>query len=394
MSRNHVKNVLDRGILDENSGIFLSKNIKKIQKFLFLKGFGDVTLGDIKKYLANSRSYNHVVKNFSRRKISETSKGYDGQQAFFHTVHCDVAVLSKKRRYGVGGNPNQVMVFVDQLSNYVYLERLTSTSSKHSMECFLRVFSHSPYLPQLCKWFIFDNGIEYRSNAMKDFFASYGIKANFVRLQREERSSRGSAIAERQIRRFRRFLESVVAEFKSLKFIEVLEKVEDSMNSASQSSLASISSRDALKHDARYISMLKHSARFRRRKFLKREMASTRHHLYSVVRVIKSVDKLPFEKEAYQAFSLNMYITIEVDSVDFVTRYRLGNLFDLKPVTESFFAHHELKFLDISWPNACYLQSIRTAGPAVGHEGDLIVFQPETSPKQYCAPKEVFDVLN
>ena len=118
MIEKRAKNVLDTAISDPKSGIYLSKNIKKVKRFLSLKGF-DVKLVDIKSYLDSSKSFNHVAKNFSRRQISETSKAFDGQQLFFRTVHCDVAVLSKKRKYG--SRFKLVMLVCDQLSNFLYL---------------------------------------------------------------------------------------------------------------------------------------------------------------------------------------------------------------------------------------------------------------------------------
>ena len=392
----HAKNVLDTAISDPKSGIYLSKNIKKVKRFLSLKGF-DVKLVDIKSYLDSSKSFNHVTKNFSRRQISETSKAFDGQQLFFRTVHCDVAVLSKKRKYG--SRSKLVMLVCDQLSNFLYLERLESTGSKQSIACFQKIFARSSYLPQLCKRAIFDNGVEFKSNAMKAFFLSHGIKPNYVRLDRLSRGSRGSSPAERQVRRMRRHLESVLSEGDKNggnDFLDILKKVELSLNSEGQSGLGGMSSTDALKHDPRYVSMLKHSSRFRRRKYLKKEMENEGSEislLHHIVRVKRSVDKLPFEKESYSAYSTNLYIIIDSKRVDFVSRYRLGSVFSLQPVSESFFASYELKFVDISWPMACYLETIRHHGPVLGTDGNLVEFQPTNSPFKYFVPKETFDLL-
>lgn len=388
-----AKNALDTAISDPHSGIYLSKNIKKVKRFLFLKGF-EVKLPDIKSYLDSSKSFNQIEKNFSRRKISETSKAFDGQQSFFSTVHCDVFFLSKSRKYGSASH--LVMLVCDQLSNFVYLERLQSTSSKHSIDCFSRIFSRSPYLPHLCKRAIFDNGIEFRSNAMKAFFLSHGIKPNYVRLDRLARGSRGSPLAERQIRRARKYLESIVIEEGTKQFLDTLKKVESSLNSAGQSCLGNMSSIDALKHDARYVSMLKHSSRFRRRKYLKKEMLKEGKEnflLYSIVRIKRSFDKLNFEKESYGSYSANLYIVINSKRVDFVTRYQLGSVFSLEPISDSYFAFDELKFVDISWPKACYLESTRHHGPVLKAEDNLVIFQPINCPVTYCTLKKTFDSL-
>ena len=83
-------------------------------------------------------------------------------------------------------------------------------------------------------------------------------------------------------------------------------------------------------------------------------------------------------------------IVLEKKNRDFVNYYLLGDLYSLLPVSTSTFAYHELMLVDISYPKACYVDSINTASVLKVHD-DLVDFQPKHCRNIYFGPKTMFD---
>ena len=359
-----VKAHLERALLDKSSKIFLNKNVKTIKKHLKLNGI-EINSNDIKSFLLTQKSAAQRSTSSSRRKISEVSRAFSGRQSFFANLHSDICVLSKKRSYN--SSDYMILIVVEQLTNYVYLEKVKSTSFVHISSAFQRIFDRSTYLPQKCDNLITDNGIEYTSLKFKDFMKSVGIKMNYIQI-RPIRGSKGSGIAERQIRRLRRHLEAILKEKTSNEPLKnVLNTIENIMNSEPQKPLNDMSSNEALSHDPKYISMLKSSYRFKSRMYLKKEMNETRKiDLYSIVKIKNYKDKQMFEKkESYGTISSALFVVIDVTNADFVNYYKLGSLSFMKPIAKCSFTSNELVVIPVSYSRACYLECIHNIGPII-----------------------------
>ena len=123
-----VKAHLERALLDKSSKIFLNKNVKTIKKHLKLNGI-EINSNDIKSFLLTQKSAAQRSTSSSRRKISEVSRAFSGRQSFFANLHSDICVLSKKRSYN--SSDYMILIVVEQLTNYVYLEKVKSTSFVH-----------------------------------------------------------------------------------------------------------------------------------------------------------------------------------------------------------------------------------------------------------------------
>ena len=357
-----VKTILERALLDKSSKIFLNKNVKTIQKHLKLNGI-EISSSDIKSFLLTQKSAAQRSSLSSRRKIAEVSRSFTGRQSFFANVHSDICVLSKKRSYD--SSEYMILILVEQLTNYIYLEKVKSTSFLHISSAFQRIFDRSLYLPQQCDTLLCDNGTEFTSLKFKDFMKSVGIKINYIQI-RPIRGSKGSSIAERQIRRFRRHLEAALKEKTYREPLKnVLTTVENVMNSEPQKPLNNMSSIEALSHDPKYISMLKSSYRFKSRMYLKREMNETHKiDLYSIVKIKINKDKQMFEKkESYGSISSALFIVISVTNDDFVNHYKLGSLSFMQPFGNCSYTFNELIVVPVSYSRACYLECIHNIGP-------------------------------
>ena len=207
-----------------------------------------------------------------------------------------------------------------------------------------------------------------------------------------DRLSKGSSVTESLIRRMRKHIESVYAEgHVSKKLSVILPLVERQMNLEPLSSLGGLSSTAALRHDARYVSMLKHSVRFRKRKYLKREMSMNRMlPMYSIVRLKSFAKKKVFNKESYGRLSTRMFIIVDRQINDFVTCFRLASLLSLEPISDITFTFHEVVLVPISYPLAVYKEILNNPGPIVRVDGDDIEFKPEHSKFTYIASKSMF----
>ena len=331
-TKNDSRNILERALLDKSSKIYLNKNVETIKRYLKSKGI-IIEPNEIKAFLLTQKSAGQISRNTSRRKIAEVSKSFTGRQSFFAQVHSDIVVLSKKRSYN--SSDYLILTVVEQLTNFIYLEKVKSTSFIHISAAFQRIFDRSPYLPEKCDKLIVDNGTEYTSTNIKEFMKNVGIRMNYVQI-RPVRGSKGSGIAEVQNKRIRKHLEAQMTENSERKPLKiVLESVEEIMNTESQGCLNNISAKEALTLDPKYVSMLKSSNRFKKRKYLKQQMKHKENiELHSIVKIKTFTDKQIFEKkESYGVISDGLYIVMDIVNNDFVNYYKIANLFSLKPIS-------------------------------------------------------------
>lgn len=379
--------ILSSALNDKKSPLFLSKNVKRIATFLEKRGF-DIDEKTIKSFLAEKKSAPIVIKNKSERKIREISRPFNGPQQFFQLCHCDLIVLSRHRAYG--GSEKYILVFVDGLSSYTFLEASNSTKSKDIIAAFERIFARSDYLPEKLKTLCCDFGVEFTSNAAKSFFAQHGIKLSLVR-KRLDRFSRGSTIVETTNRIVRLKLEAYIADHGVAPLKEVLKHVENSINNEGRKMFNNLSSKQMLLHDPKYVSMLKASYRLKSRKSLKRHIENpVILSIYSIVRIRKNVSKQKLgTKESYGSLSDSMYVVLSKKDHDFVGYYELGDLYTLTPVTTATFAYHELVKVDISYEKARYVDCINT-GTVVKMHADKVEFKPNHCPYVYIGPKNMF----
>ena len=388
-TENSSNSILKRALLDKKSKIYLNKNVKTIERYLKDKGI-HIGHDDIKGFLLTQKSAAQISTNSSRRKIAEVSKSFTGRQSFFAQVHSDVVVLSKKRSYNSG--EYLILTLVEQLTNYVYLEKVKSTSFNHISAAFQRIFKRSPYLPEKCDKIISDNGVEFVSTKIRKFMEDVGIKMNYVQI-RPGRGSKGSGIAEVLNRRLRRHLEAQITESYEKKPLRiVLESVEQIMNSESQGCLDNMSATEALTQDPKYISMVKSSNRFKKRKYLRQQMNNKdRIPLYSIVKIKTFTDKKVFEKkESYGVITDGLFIVIDISNDNFVDHYKVANLFSLKPIATCTYTFNELVMVPIGYARACYVESVTNIGPILRVlPNDLIEYQTKNDDTTFIGPIDI-----
>ena len=375
-----ARSLLLRALSDKESPLFMTKSTEAVMEYM--KRYGYKLKRPLVKSILQSRKSSMIgITNASERKISEVSKPFDIKQAFWVCMHGDVIVLSRQKRYGT--NYRLVLILVEQISNYVYLEALYSTKFESVKKAFDSIFDRCASLPDKCETLIFDNGVEVSSNRFKNWFSKLGIRINYV-FKRHVRLSRGSPLAEISIRRFRKHLESYRLEFgMSTDFKSVLSDIEHTMNNEPLHVLGGISSLQALSHDPKYMSQLKFSNRIKRRKFLKQEINIERNlKKFDIVRIKKFRKKDKFGKESHGIMSSNYYVILDVKVDDFVSRYQLGSVFSLKPVFEGRYTYHELVVVNISIAFARYHECVNFSGPSKIVDGHKI-FTPNYSPHEY-----------
>ena len=337
--------ILRKALEDEDSEIYMSKNANHVMKYLNSKGI-PITKKEVKNYMLVQKSAPQLTKNTSRRKVRETSKGFSMKHEFFYSLFSDIIVLSKNRKYNT--SDYLIITLGDCLSNFVMIENISSTKAKHVIAAFDRMINRCPYLPKKSVLFV-DNGIEYRSHSFMQYANENGIKMNFVN-HRPEVGSRGSPQAEVMNRKLRLLIESSLVESTEKKDLRsVLKTVETTANAMPQSILNNISANEALLHDPKYISLLKASNRFTRRKYLRKELNNNQQlETYSIVKIKKNKDKDIFTKESYGSLSSSMFIVLRVVIQNFVPYYTLGRLFSLKEIPNVTYSGAELQLIDIS----------------------------------------------
>ena len=264
------------------------------------------------------------------------------------------------------------------MSNFVYLEKVKSTSSRYIIAAFQRIFDRSEHLPEKMKYLLSDFGVEYMAIETQSFLKSNGIKLRPIS-KRLDRLSKGSSVCETTNRLVRSKLETYIADNGVAPLETMLKIVENVMNSEPKRMFGELSSKEVLLNDPKYISVLKSSNRYRKRKLLRKNVENIKDlPLYSIVRVKKNVskEKLGF-KESYGNLSDSMYIILEKKTHEFVNYYKLGNLYTLESVSNGSFSFFELASVNITYEKACYLDSIYTA-TVLKKYGDIVEFRAKT----------------
>lgn len=390
--RPESRKILSSAILSKNSKLFLSKNVKKIEKFLSKKGF-EVSRSEIEEFLAEQRSNGVVIRNDSGRREAEVSRSMLLSPSFFDWCHTDLMVMSKHRNYGKNST-KYVMIFIDGLSLMTYLTPLNSTQSEVVISAFKKLFTRSPYLPEQCSHLSGDSGSEYRALKVVNFLRSCGIKYHAIASHKLGRKSKGDPVAEIGIRGVRSYLERYENDIADgTPFPEKLKTIENAINSHPRESLGGISSKDALTLDPKYIRTVRHSNRFKRRRYLKKHLQKgVDIETFSVVKVKRNLKKenLGF-KESYGIYGSSFFCVLDKKLHDMVYYYVLGDLFQFKPVSELKFSYYQLKvFSNLSIPKARYLNCI-SASQIISKSNDYCYFKPEHCEKTFFAVKNIFD---
>ena len=386
--RGSARKILQEALDDKHSPLFLSKNITRIESYLNKRGL-DVKRDEISSFLAEKKSAIIARKNFSKRTIAEKSAPFNGAPNFFQVCHTDLIVLSKHRSYG--SKKRYILVLVDGLSSFTYLEAVGSTKSTVIIDAFKRIFGRSEYLPEKLRTILSDFGVEFVSKAVRAFFGEHGVKVKPTK-KRLERNSKGATVCESKNREVRLKLETLIKDNGVSTLEKMLVTVENSINNEPRSLFREHSSVQMLAHDPKYVLLLKASNRIKRRKVLKKNIEKPSVlPMYSIVRIKKNTSKeILGYKESYGVYSESLYIVIGWQNRDFVSHYILGNLYNLERVSSSTFSYDELLLVNISYAKACYIDSISSAS-ILRTDGNLVEFQPKHCSKVYYANKAVFD---
>ena len=161
--RSESREILKKVVNGKGSPLFLSKNVRDIEKYLKKKGF-DVERSEIDEYLSEQKSNDIVIKNNSEKKISEVSRPVILPPNFFEWINVDLAYLSKNHGYG-SSSPRYVLVLVCGLSLFTYYSPCYGTKSDLVIKSFERIFQRSPYLPGQARKIWGDLGVEWTSKS-------------------------------------------------------------------------------------------------------------------------------------------------------------------------------------------------------------------------------------
>ena len=388
--RSESREILKKVVNGKGSPLFLSKNVRDIEKYLKKKGF-DVKQSEIDEYLSEQKSNDILIKNNSEKKISEVSRPIILPPNFFEWINVDLAYLSKNHGYG-SSSPRYVLVLVCGLSLFTYYSPCYGTKSDLVIKSFERVFQRSPYLPGQARKIWGDLGVEWTSKSVNEFFRKNGLKFYGISPTRLERKGRGNVFCENAIRLMRKYLESYQREFgNDVPFDKKLLEIENAVNTKPRSSLNGMSSRDALTQDPRHIRNIKAGNRFRRRKSLRKNVIKpAKLPLFAIVKIRKFAKKEKLGgKESYGSISSNFYCVIDVENYDYVDYHSVASVFDMKPVSESKFSYEELKhFAELTVPKARYLNVLYNS-EVVKRDDVYVYLKPEHCKETFYATKNV-----
>ena len=393
MERKKGRELLDYVIKDPTSDLYLSSNTKLIKEQLQSRGY-EVSKKEIRAYLLSQKFSPNVPKIPSERKMSEVSKSHVGDQTFFSHIHGDVMVLSRKRGYFT--SDYYILVVVEHLSGKIFLEKMRSTRFVAVKSALQRIFSRCSELPEKLKMWTSDLGSEFVNHGFKSWMKSMGVKLNYTR-RRMERGSKGASKSEIAVKKVRMILERHLSQRSNKKkerFEITLKQIEDTLSRRKQPSLKGMSAEDAIKSDAKHVAMIRHSRRFEKRKYLKKEIQEDRLSMidiFSIVRIKKFTKKDTFYKESYSTLSQHLFVVIDAKINDFITCYTVGSLFSLEAVSEHTFTFHELVSVPISFAYARYVECINNPGSIVSTDNndEMIEFKPEHSPFTFVGPKSM-----
>ena len=295
--------------------------------------------------------------------------------------------LSKKRKYG--STSPYVLVVLDQLSRYLFLEIPSSLKFVHQQAAWKRIFERlkTVYPAAIVSVVCSDNGPEF-GFSLKSWFQSMDIKMNKVKL-RPYRLSRGSPYAEAAIRRIRFNLEKQMKNKKKTQsFGDVLRIVENISNNQILSTLR-MSATSALLHKPEYIAMLSESIRHKRKNYLGNGN-KTVLPMYTVVRVKKFLEKefSSSRKESY-GFLSPCFLVMGTLKGRPIVSYKLANLFTLSRLPGSF-TKHELVVTRLTYIEACEMEE-RNVLKVVKYKDDIVQYTINASDRLFVARKELID---
>jgi len=383
-----IKIELKKAWFNKKSPIFLSSNWRVIKNYLKVKGmFMDKK--DILRFIEKQNSSQIQYKNEGSRKISETGKSFLLRSKFFSIMQADLMFMSKHRNYE--GRTPYVLTIYDTLSKYVFLEPLRKKNMQSMKKAFLRVIEKiksidSSYNMNLV---ISDFGSEFLG--IKSFLDSLGIKQNLVQI-RAFRKSRGASGVESTQRRIRQNLESILLEKKEkITFTELLKEVENLSNSQKLSSI-NMSAEEALTHTPLYMTMVNKSRTIQKRKYLRRELNNQHLNtlsLLTIVRVKKftAKDFKSENKESYGSFS-PLFVIMAVDKSREIYTYKLGNIFNFKPII-GLFSRHELKISSLTWLQACKKEERNVEKIIKIDKNGIVFYKTFYSDSVFCANKSL-----
>ena len=377
-----VKLELKKAWMDKRTSIYLSKNWREIRDYLYERGM-ILKKEEIRQFLALQKTEDLVYKNYGKIEIASLGKNFVQRPKFFANLHCDSMVLSKKRKYGTRNNI--IMVIIDQLSRWIFLESCLSTKWIYQKRGWENVFKKLEKLGygKAPAVIYHDAGVEYENAGFKAWIRERGIKDNVIR-SRPFRMSKGSPYAESSIRRIRMHLEENTRLLRGQGFDKILGRIENQCNTEKLCNLG-MSAKEALNHDPNYVMLQSESLRWRRNKGLRKEVANQSEiKLKTVVKIKKNLDKEfnSVSKESYGHLS-KTFVVKSVDKTRAIWTYCLADLFTLKCIDGSY-SRAELICLDIDFINACHKES-ENVKKIIGVEKGIVMYNIEYNDLTYCA---------
>lgn len=381
--------ILKELLKNKNSPLFLSKNINRIKRYLYENGI-HIEKRAIKGILASVKSNSQITNNSSRRKTAEIGKIFETSQQFGRILHSDILVLSKLRKYRT--NKYLILTLVDGLSNYILLDLLSNNKAETVINSLNGMIERTAWLPKGKKTIITDMAREYRGNVAKNWAKLNNVKFSMVRY-RLYRKSKGSTPAERANRRIRKVLESLVTEKGDMNFDALIKLCERTLNNEFQPILKMSALSTVKTQDPRYVSLLKISTKFSKRKYLRNEAFNVKPiALYSIVRIKRFKDKELISKESYGMYSESLFLIIAVEESNLVNYYRLGTLFKLEPLGKCTYSSAELLLTDLSYSKACYIQSTENMKVIRKLGNGLIEFSPFFDSVVFLGPERLLSI--
>ena len=352
METKKAKKVLARSWSNKGSPIYLSKNVKTVQRYLRTLGLF-LSRKEINTFIESKSSANVRYKNYGQRKIRETGKSFLMQPKWFGFMQGDLLFLSKKKSYR--SSARYLVVVIDTLSHFMLIEPSNSTGSEHQIAALKKIMKR---IKEVCPSFsggtlTSDGGSEWIASDVVAMLKSFNVKSNVVK-KRKYRESVGASCVESSIRRLRQHLESVLMEDSRSSFKEVLFQVERMCNEETLSSIQ-MSATEAFQHNPLEVMMLALSIRKKKRKFLRIELEDQQKRvieLGTVVRIKKnqSKDFSSVKKESYEHLS-PYFVVLGLDKSREVWTYRLGNILNMKLLSGTY-SFNELVIMPIEFQKA------------------------------------------
>lgn len=372
---------------DKNSSIYLTKNWKKIFKYGKVIGW-NLSENEIKNFIEKQKVSQIQYKNIGSQKIAQTGKSFGLRARFGSIFQGDLMFLSKK--YGYGSASKYLMVIVESLSRWIFVEPMYSTKFDQQKTAFLNIYERMkkviPNLPRAT--LISDGGSEWKSIQFKNLLQSLNFKQNIVKL-RQFRYSKGATGIESTLRRVRHKLESVFMHEKKNSFREKLLIVENACNNEIVSSLG-ISPREAIEnHTPLDVLMISNSRKLKKRKFLMNEMLNQKEiPLFSIIKVVLFTAKqfTGSRKESYSIFS-PYRVVVEINKSRDVWTYKIANIFTWQ-VIDAEYSKAEIRLCNINFIDACRKEE-KLIKKIVKYSNDLVYYEIFNCNIVFCANRSL-----